>query len=681
MSPMSSRRRPWPWDVLLGVGAASEGLLLAPDPTGVALMGKKVQSLAQVVPDRSEYGNEDVYRERSALFGPVTLGVGERVQSTVDERRARYAINAQFSGRLRGKGPLWHGITPPASGEIRDFPEALHGGVNTQFVLAGRYVLRRTDDTGAGQVTSRDMGASRQCQSGVRWKHSGTSPGAPVDGLFVALDNAELWRYDGASWLQMGTSTTIPAQYLETIGDELWRGWSLTTGAEPGSYVSKCVADPTQAVNWSGAIRVGDGSATITGIRQLNNRLFVFKSNGGVYTLNTDGSDNDLLPDLRSTITATNGQNPAAWLGSLWFRQGDSLWRLEAQDGATVQQVGPERLLENDAEIAGAVTCFAGFEAWYAHLGVYNSQNGNSYLWRYGDWLPPSTTGEGRYAFADVLQGALVKWEAKRITTLRVSRLQAGNPRLYAGFADGTMGWLLLPRNTPNPFSPTSGCEYSLDTSQVVWPVHTMLAPADYKAFLSVAGFGPTLDGTNTVQVAYRTDPSLPWTDLPGRQTGPGQRVNFPDNSAAKQLEVRETFLSPTSATTPVVERLILREALRPSLRIEYAGTFKARHRQARHDGASDRKAPEQIRALLRAAADAPGSVVMTIPDETVHGFSWINFGESLPARSRRYGLAWDIPASFVVYSTADTYGTVDRLGGMTVDDLGSLTVDQLGVL
>lgn len=673
---VTSKRPPYPYDALI----SDVGVMCATDDHGNVLVGKKVQPLGNVVPNSAEYGNEDLYRERSFAFKRPVLGMGERVQATPYSPRYRYALNCWFAGGLRGKGPLWHNLAPASTGEIRAFPEALNGGVLTQFILAGRYCLIRGGDTSGTQTVSKDFGVGRQAQAAVRWKNAGAGI---VDGLFVALDNKELWRYDGAAWLQMGTSVTIPAQYLATVGDELWKGRD--------NFVSKCTGDPTVAGNWAAEITVGDASSLITALVNVNNTLLIFKDNGKAYTVNGDGTDNDLLPGQEWTVASTNGRNAATWLDTnagtpaAFFRQGDSFWRLTLEDGAALRQIGPERMGENDSEVSGIVTCLAGNGDWYALMGLYNSQNGNSYLLQLGDWLPPdASSGDERYRFAEVINGALLKWTTRQVTAIRVSSLVSGNPRCYCGFADGTFGYFLLPKNTPNPFASTSGCEFAdgtLGASQCYWPVHTMMAPGDNKNYLSLAGYGPVMDSSTYAQIDYRTDTGASYSTLSPNLTTPGVRVDLPDNTAGRQIDVRETYVSASSASTPVIESVVLREQLRPSLRMEYTLVVKARHRVAKHDGSTDRKTAEQIQNIVRAAADAPGSVSLTLPDEVTQGFSSVDYGELVPARNRRYGMAWDLPVSFVQYRTNTTYGTVDRLGPYTVDDLGPLTVDQLGVL
>ena len=157
--------------------------------------------------------------------------------------------------------------------------------------------------------------------------------------------------------------------------------------------------------------------------------------------------------------------------------------------------------------------------------------------------------------FSDGYDGAQVVWEGKKITSLGVCTTEAvmladgeaGNPRLYAGFEDGTYGWIKLPRNGPNPFDPGAGCEFTEEVSYLRWPRHSMDAPADLKDFLSFDGSGPYLDPYRSVRIGYRVDPSDeadPWNHLAQELTQTGGRVLLGAPTMGKVIEVREEYVA-----------------------------------------------------------------------------------------------------------------------------------------
>ena len=80
------------------------------------------------------------------------------------------------------------------------------------------------------------------------------------------------------------------------------------------------------------------------------------------------------------------------------------------------------------------------------------------------------------------------------------------------------------------------------------------------------------------------------------------------------------------------------------------------------------------------AAAQDPGHVILTLPDETVSRFAMIEFAEQVPAdgRFRRRGMAWDLGVSAVAYQTRSKYGIFDRLESTTFGDLDAATFADL---
>src|SRR5262245_30087565 len=453
------------------------------------LVGKQIQSMSNAIPNSQEYGLEDLYYERSAPFRGPLLGMGESHQRSHNLNRYFWGFNCWTSGLWRGKGPQWNVQTPPVSGAgvgpVLGLSVGRHGAApgTAGFALCGRYVLRRVDDSARGLVVSRDAGSDTFVhESAERFWHAGAGAS---DNFYVAGRTGptdalgELWRYDGGTW----TQAPVPARFLLRIGDRLTRAW--------GNQISQTSADPMVAGNWTGAVTVGDGSDVISGLAAANGILVIFTRTGRVFTLQGDASWTDVFPGLRRVAPAdpldAPGGQAASWLNAIWFRNGDAFYRLDVGGGLQLQDVGPGRLVDNASQVRGQVQCFSGHQDWFAFQGVYNPADGNSYLLQYGDWVPQDGTSSGSevaYTFFECLQGAVAVWPSKRVTALQTSALFGGNPRLYAGFADGTIGWIDLPRAGPNPFAEDAGCTFTTDPSYLVWPLHTLLASGDTKEYL-----------------------------------------------------------------------------------------------------------------------------------------------------------------------------------------------------
>lgn len=703
-----SRRKPWPWSLRLN----GTGLLVADE-----LVAKQVQSMGNAVPNSQEYGNEDLYLERSAAFRGPLLGMGEAHQRTQQLNRCFYGVNAWTSGMWRGKGPRWNPQTVPVTGAgvgpVLGLAAGRHGAApgTAGFALCGRYVLRRVDDSTGGLVVSRDAGSDTFVHESIeRFWHAGAGGS---DNLYVAGRTGptdalgELWQYDGGTW----NKAPVPARFLIRIGDRLTRAW--------GNQISQCSADPMVGASWTGGVAVGDGSDVISGLAAANGILVVFTRTGRVFTLNADASWNDVFPGLRVTppadpLDAPGGQ-AASWLNAIWFRNGDAFYRLDVGQGMQLQDVGPGRLVDNASFVRGPVQCFAGHQNWYAFEGVYNPATGDSYLLQYGDWVPQDGTAEVAYTFFDSLQGAVVVWPGKRVTAMQTSAIFGGNPRLYVGFADGSLGWIDLPRSGPNPFAADSGCTFTTQESYLVWPLHTMLASADTKEYLSAAAFGPRLTTGDYLRVSYWLDPTiLPQTASPlggppaprlqgpgdlsqraisGQQltlptdlTRPGQQVEFPANSFATGILLREDYLTDPSGAvdavgTPVVAALVLRERLHPRLRLQFDFTVLGGNRIARRDGVREPLTADQLRAHVFQAAADPKTITLELPDETTQGFSRLAYGETLADDWKRYGAEFALPLSLLQFRTETTYGQIDRLLDLSIDGLASRSIDDLGTL
>jgi hypothetical protein len=74
---LGSRRKPYPYDIVLN----GVGLILRPQDEGL-MIGRKMQTLAQVAPITYDYSSQPVYAERTFAFRKIQGGYGERVQSS-----------------------------------------------------------------------------------------------------------------------------------------------------------------------------------------------------------------------------------------------------------------------------------------------------------------------------------------------------------------------------------------------------------------------------------------------------------------------------------------------------------------------------------------------------------------------------------------------------------------------
>src|SRR5215831_17373162 len=313
VSLLSSRRRPWPYHFRMGsiLGSPLDrvGLMLVAQDSGL-LVGKKQQMLDTVVPSVQEYGSAPVYRERTFPLRP-TGGYGERVQSSYGDTRYYWGTDIWISGGLFGKGPLIHPVMPSTApnGAVNRIIDGYNTASNTltMFSLSGTRVYRRNDDTNLGQLVDKDFTPATPLDVAV---YQGGFAGA-ARSLYVACSDGTLWeRTPAGTWASCALPAGFLPQRLEVVGTELWA--ADTTNC----VLRKVTSDPKVAGNWSGPFFIGDPSVPITAIRQTGQTLVIFKQDGTLYTLNSDGSVNDLFPGIASTPNSDNGYRAQAWMGA-----------------------------------------------------------------------------------------------------------------------------------------------------------------------------------------------------------------------------------------------------------------------------------------------------------------------------------------------------------------------------
>lgn len=651
----------------------TNGLMLVPNPNTGLLVGKKQQDLANAVPQVTDYGSAPVYKEHTFQFRP-TGGMGESVQSGHTDKRYHYAMDCWVTGGLFGKGPLTHQLTYGATARVRRFVEALNAArALALFVLAGDAVYERTNDSNAGQVNRRQR-AGQTATDAVRFTGAYASP---ADGLYVAWSDGVLEEYDGTSWKPCALPANFSPNLLEVIGDELWAADSARC------QIRKCTNDPKVAGSWSGPILVGNPSTTITALRQTTNRLVIFKSSGDLFTINGDGSDNDMFPGLINTVDPDNGRTAAAWQGALWFRTGHAFWQLDMQGGAVLTPAGPGRALANLSEVRGPVQAFAGWNSQMAFGVIYNPQTATSYLLTYGNWEPQQGDSGTNYAFNNQWDGAIAHWTGRKATALWVSNIPS-DARLYIGFEDGGYDWIKL---VPYPLVPNSGAEFTLGSSYIVAPLHHDQFQADTKQWLGFTTFGPYFPNDGRVTIDYRLrGPAGPPMSTPGGDflsagsplVFNGQRLDMLNGIVSHAIEVRISLDSSSSSSTPILEGVGFHQRLVPKFRRDFSFSVDARDYTARRDGASIRQSGRFLRDLVMQAASSPGTIALEFPDETILNLAIFEYAERMVAHSAFGGQAWVLDCQATQFGTTTLYGTIGRTRGTSIGALRGWQIVQL---
>jgi hypothetical protein len=656
------------------------------------LIGRKQQMLDGVVPSAQEYASAPVYRERTWPAKP-TAGYGERVQSSFGDRRYYWGMDIQVSGGLIGKGPLLHPIVPTTTNTgVTKFIDGFNTAslTPTQFILGGDRVYRRTDDTNAGQAM--DVQGPGLATDGAVFQ--GGFAGA-TRSLYVTWSTGGLSeRTPTGTWAACALPSGFLAHRVEVVGTELWAADCTN------SVVRNVKSDPKVAANWSGPFFVGDPSVKISTIRATGNQLVIFKEDGSLFTLNSDGSTNDLFPGVTAPINPDNGLRAQAWMNALWFNVGPSFYKLE-MPGAQLTPTGPGRLLDNGSPVRGEARVFCGWGGYQGYLALYNPLSTpltreadlnaaaplppTSYLLSYGSWEMRQTEEGADAKFDDQWDGALAHWPNRKVTAMSVSGV-SGTDRLYIGFEDGGWDWIKLVRN---PLATGSGAEFMLGPSEIVLPLHTAMFQADLKHWLGFSIFGPVLRVGDEATLYYRimgsagappTDPSGNWLLL-GEFTQNGQRIPTPPNLAGHAISLKLALSNQDASTTPVIEILAIHERVIPAFKRDIAGTVDGRAVISRLDGAAYRPNPEQVHKAMMNAAAFPGSLAIELPDETVNEVAIFDYSERLLPMAAGGGHAWQIDFQATQFRVLTVYGIIGRLRGTRIGDLRGYKVGSLHYL
>lgn len=674
-----SRRRPWPYDCYIG----TQRVMLVPDDDG-NLIGRKTRTLDQSAPTTFEYGSADPFKERTFLWTKLFSGLGQAVAPTTGEtpRRYNYAVNADCS--IDGywmKGPNFeqHVETVDATaGEVRQLVVALHGGAETVFAVCENGVWRRTADgawtPSLTSGTAPALPAGQYPQQAVRFKAKGTPS---IDALYLGTATGNIWQYTGATWVQAaaaqgpGTgSDNGECRYINKVGDELW--------VAGDHWVVKVEEDPLDRTKYAGVIYIGDQTTKITWLAALANTLIICKEDG-IYTVSTDGVDQELFPTLRGRHDPANGRNAAAWIDQLWVPFGGTSYRLDAQ--GTLVPDGLEQLLENTTEVKGQMVAGAGHNTWFFYEVYYNGV-GSSFLVKHGSWVDDGT-GRNVQFLNSAHHGALAQW-SKRATACHVlaGLHPSGNDRLYVGFADGTVEWCVLPKDGPNPIA-DGACEFTQADSYVYLPTHHSNFQADNKLYRGISTFGPHLTNTEWVELEYRldvTNASASWIPLVATDaifSFPGQRKDFPVASPvfgrAIQFRVKlaknpDVVASPLSQS-PVIDGIAVHEQIRPAISLEYTLHIDASSVAVKHNGARFRQRGAAIREALLNRVAAAGPTAFVLPDGSEQEMTIVDYQEGWTPKKKRFDLEYVISIMAIQLATLTqsqlssgvTYGTLEE--------------------
>lgn len=690
-----SRRRPWPYDAYIG----TVRVMLEPDQDG-NLISENSKTLDETAPVDYTYSSANPYKERTTEFQKLFGGFGQAIAPDGTPRRYYYAEKADLSVDglwMKGPGFEQHIEGLSGAGEVRQLIFALRSGTLTLFAICANGVLYQSPGTTTWTVSlSSTALAGAQCQQAVRFKHRGA---APVDALYVAVSSGNLWRMDGSgtTWAQAAAGAGPPdygtgvgqARYVERVGDELWVA---------GDYgITKVEDDPFDRTKYAGSIYIGDQTAKITWLKQINNTLYTFKEDD-IYTISAAGLDQELFPTLRGKNDLRNGRNASVWLDRLWFTYGNQTFTLTAT--GQLKADGLEQMLENTSPVRGRWVASAGHNTWFNYELYYDETTDDTFLVKHGSWIEEqeSQATPGVAQFAEAHHGSLYDWQKRGTCMHVVSNWDSfGNDRLYVGFADGSVQWTRLPKHSPNP-ADDPNIEFTTLDSYVYLPQHHSQFRADNKLWHAMTAFGPRLNQTEWVEMEYRTDVSNPnaaWTKVDPtdpKYTNPGQRRNLTDDEVidpvfGKQVQIRVHLVKDPSLSaspiqfSPIIEGIAVHESIRPAFSREFIFVARCASFLPRRDGTVDRRRGVAVLNELMKTCASISPVYVVLPTGETERMTITNYQDTSESRQKHRDFGWSVKIQAIQLRTI-TEGAAQTqppiVTGLTYGTLEQYTLGEL---
>ena len=232
---------------------------------------------------------------------------------------------------------------------------------------------------------------------------------------------------------------------------------------------------------------------------------------GSVWSLQSDTTTVPLFRGLESTRDPRNGRNPAPWLNQVYFRSGDSFYRLSGTETATFDPVGPGAGADQHRPRARARALLRRVRlGYYGFAGATTPPAGRRTATRgpapsscaTATGCPPRGTRRGWLQLRRRLRrgaggvggegdhGARRTWT--RPPSSGTTRRRGQRPACAPASRTAPTAGSPAPRNGPNPFAPdAAGTSSPPALSFLRWPRHSMDAPADLKGYLSCDGHRP----------------------------------------------------------------------------------------------------------------------------------------------------------------------------------------------
>lgn len=480
--------------------------------------------------------------------------------------------------------------------------------------------------------------------------------------LVVGMDTGSYWLYDpelasGGPWIMSAEDGRAFAQQ----GYHYYRSshWDPAHVRSRINAAYHTISPPWQAgtsgvsPTWPVLYQSG-GQTPITRLAPMGQTLIVCEEGrigiGASGEIPNQAVSMDITPDRSSAPHPDNGRVGTIWQGSLYTPYGSGFYKITPTglSTANVEAIGPERLIENTSAVKGRVTGLAGWGPWHLFYALWDGQT--SYLCKYGAWVNPEASNSPQAELLPVSHGALESWPLK-VNWLEISGVGAAtqNPRLYAGFVDGSIRWTTLPAQSP--FAPTDdNCRYR-SSGYTVLSRHTMGFQLDGKRYQHLTAFGPVLTPTARVRYFY-TLPDGEERELSGEVTENGAPLDFPLNVEGKWIQIRVELETDDPTVTPVVEGFALEEQLNPASIEEISFSAHVGPHIMLASRHPTRRSAALLVETLRRLEGRGDDVLLTLPDGTVQRVAIIDLADHYLSGDSFAGERHEVGLTLVTFKT-----------------------------
>ena len=530
-------------------------------------------SILQQTPEGQPYGNQPSIVEIPVVFSDVSLGYGE--ERRIHERRYYYSenIDARFPGMIL-PGPYVHPLTLDMGSVITGFFEQ----AGHLYVLGGRYCKKIAEND------------SISVDKAFDFDEASTDLVTFDSDVYVAMGLAEnLWqRSEAGVWTQ---SPDMAVKHLALFSDRIWASTSENT-------VGACDYAPLWYDNWTADYTVGGAARPITGMCEMDTRLFVGKTDG-LYALTSAGIAVQLIPEVASAIDDENCRALHIWHASLIVPHLRGLFRFQSsEDGNIVQVITPGADAPKTCPVVGRITAMVGDSRWlYAAM---LTRDGHTYI------LAGREAESEEPATEPMIWHPIAKIISKTCRAMHISGLW-DNPRLFLGCGDDC-AYIILPRSTDNPYF-DQNCRYA-QSGSIYFPSHSLGSAYTAKVFKSLEVKGRHIHPSRRLRAYYKAD-GHSWVSAGEVTTGPKFIAALATPGvAAYQLQLRLDAQIKTFDQPFVVESYSARGAERPRTIEVITITVRCADDIRLKNGGRDRRSGREIYDLLKERETIQESVI-----------------------------------------------------------------------